>query len=67
MDAVSRRSVLAAAAIGSVATAASAAKAASFGNPDDPPQGQINTTANPASVTDPGPQNPAAGPARTRR
>jgi oxalate decarboxylase len=59
MDAVSRRSVLAAAALGSVATAASAANAASFGNPDDPPQGQINTTSNPSSFTDPGSQNPA--------
>jgi oxalate decarboxylase len=30
-----------------------------FGNPDEPPQGAIN--ANPGSVTDPGPQNPALG------
>ena len=37
----------------------SAARAASFGNPDQPPQGAIN--ASPASVTDPGPQNPALG------
>src|SRR5260370_40174116 len=35
-----------------------AAAAASFGNPDNPPQGAINAK-NPASVTDPGPQNPA--------
>ena len=58
MDPVSRRGVLAAA-VGTVATAAAAANAASFGNPDEPPQGQINTTANPSSFTDPGPQNPA--------
>jgi oxalate decarboxylase len=59
MDPVSRRGVLAAAAAGTVASAAAAANAASFGNPDEPPQGQINTTANPSSFTDPGPQNPA--------
>src|ERR1700753_1721858 len=29
-----------------------------FGNPDDPPQGALNA-ANPRSITDPGPQNPA--------
>lgn len=57
MEPVSRRVVLAAAA-GTVATAA-AANAASFGNPDEPPQGQINTTGNPSSFTDTGPQNPA--------
>jgi oxalate decarboxylase len=59
MDPVSRRGVLAAAVAGTVATAATAANAASFGNPDEPPQGQINTTANPSSFTDIGPQNPA--------
>ena len=59
MDPVSRRGLLAAAAAGTVATAAAAANAASFGNPDEPPQGQINTTTNPSSFTDPGPQNPA--------
>ena len=59
MDPVSRRGVLAAAAAGTVATAAAAANAASFGNPDELPQGQINTTTNPSSFTDPGPQNPA--------
>jgi oxalate decarboxylase len=31
---------------------------ASFGNPDEPPQGAINTQDNPASVSDPGPNNP---------
>jgi oxalate decarboxylase len=59
MEPVSRRGVLAAAAAGTIVTAAAAANAASFGNPDDPPQGQINTTGNPSSFTDPGPQNPA--------
>jgi oxalate decarboxylase len=58
MDPLSRRSVLAAAAAGTVATAA-AANEATFGNPDEPPQGKINTTNNPSSFTDPGPQNPA--------
>jgi oxalate decarboxylase len=59
MDPVSRRGVLAAAVAGTVATAATAANAARFGNPDEPPQGQINTTGNPSSFTDIGPQNPA--------
>lgn len=55
---VSRRNALAAGAAGALATAAAVANAATFGNPDRPPQGAINTTGNPASVTDPGPQNP---------
>jgi oxalate decarboxylase len=59
MDPVSRRGVLAAAAAGTVATAAATANAASFGNPDEPPQGRINTTGSPSSFTAPGPQNPA--------
>jgi oxalate decarboxylase len=37
---------------------ASTARAASFGNPDEPPQGAINAK-NAASITDPGPQNQA--------
>src|SRR6195256_4185054 len=53
----SRRDVLATAAVG-VAMSTTAAAAGSFGNPDEPPQGAINAK-NPASVTDPGPQNPA--------
>jgi oxalate decarboxylase len=53
----SRRDVLAASAVGTAMTV-SAAKAGSFGNPDEPPEGAINAK-NPASVTDPGPQNPA--------
>src|ERR1700730_18549986 len=54
---ISRRGVLAATAAGAVMTATTA-RAASFGNPDEPPQGAINAK-NPGSVTDPGPQNPA--------
>jgi oxalate decarboxylase len=58
LESVSRRGVLAAAAAGTVATAAGAASAQTFGNPDRPPQGAVNTFGNPASATDPGPQNP---------
>jgi oxalate decarboxylase len=54
---ISRREVLAATAAGAVMSAATA-RAASFGNPDEPPQGAINAK-NPASITDPGPQNQA--------
>src|SRR5262249_35721972 len=54
---MSRRSMVAVAA-GSMAAASAAAHAASFGNPDEPPQGAINAR-NPASLTGPGPQNPA--------
>jgi len=54
---ISRRDVLAATAAGAVMSA-STARAASFGNPDEPPQGAINAK-NPASITDPGPQNQA--------
>jgi oxalate decarboxylase len=53
---ISRREMLAATAAGAVA--ATTAGGAEFGNPDEPPQGAINAT-NPASLTDPGPQNPA--------
>lgn len=58
---ISRRNILAATAAGGLTTAATGALAASFGNPDRPPQGAINTKDNPSSVTDPGPQNPALG------
>jgi oxalate decarboxylase len=54
---LSRREMLAATTAGAALTA-TAAHAASFGNPDEPPQGAINAE-NPASATDPGPQNPA--------
>src|SRR3954463_13641965 len=56
---LSRRNMFASAAAGSVLTVAATAKAASFGNPDEPPQGAINTQGNPSSATDPGPHNPA--------
>src|SRR5712675_639326 len=59
MDPVSRRNLLAVTAGGSLAAAAVQAHAQSFGNPDLPPQGAVNTKNNPASITDPGPQNPA--------
>jgi len=59
MKAISRRRILAATAAGGVATAAAAtvAKAASFGNPDEQPQGAANVT-NPNALVDPGPQDP---------
>jgi oxalate decarboxylase len=53
----SRRDILATAAAGTALSTAAAA-AATFGNPDNPPQGAINAR-NPASAVDPGPQNPA--------
>jgi oxalate decarboxylase len=53
---ISRRDVLAVTAAGALVT--TTARAAEFGNPDEPPQGAINAT-NPASLTDPGPQSPA--------
>jgi len=56
MDLYRRRGLLAAAgAIGAV----TAAQAASFGNPDRPPEGAVNAHGNPQSLTDPGPQSPA--------
>jgi oxalate decarboxylase len=58
VEIMSRRNLLAVTAAGSLAAAAAKAQAQSFGNPDLPPQGAINAT-NPASVIDPGPQNPA--------
>jgi oxalate decarboxylase len=58
MATLSRRSILATTAAGGVFAAASVAHAASFGDPDEPPQGAVNTQGNPASVADPGPNNP---------
>ncbi len=58
MDEYSRRNVLVATAAG-LAAAAGSARAQSFGNPDEPLQGAINTLSNPSSVTIPGPNNPA--------
>jgi len=54
----SRRDVLAVSAVG--ALAATSARAASFGNPDLPPQGAINGKG-PGNLADPGPQNPLLG------
>jgi oxalate decarboxylase len=55
---VTRRGLLGAGAGGLAAAVLSVgARAASFGNPDEPAQGAIN--ANPGAVRDPGPQNAA--------
>jgi oxalate decarboxylase len=53
----SRRDVLAASA---AAMTVSAAQGATFGNPDEPPQGAVNAKG-PGNLSDPGPQNPAIG------
>ncbi len=57
---VTRRSLLGAGAAGLAAASVLSveARGASFGNPDEPPQGAVGAT-NPASVTDPGPHSPA--------
>jgi oxalate decarboxylase len=56
---LSRRRLLAGAATAAAAFGvAAAAKGASFGNPDAPPEGRINGKS-PSSLDDPGPQNPA--------
>jgi oxalate decarboxylase len=57
---VTRRSLLGAGAGGLAAASvlSAQARAASFGNPDEPPQGAVNAK-NPASLTDPGPHSPA--------
>ena len=52
---LSRRNILATAAAG--AMSAAAARAADFGNPDQPPEGSVNVT-NPKALVDPGPQDP---------
>src|SRR5947209_9039844 len=54
---ISRRGILAATAAGAAMTAATA-RAASFGNPDEPPQRGINAKML-GSITETGPQNPA--------
>lgn len=56
MSQFSRRKILAASAAGGALTATAAAHAAGvFGNPDMPPEGQMNSTA--GAFADPGPQN----------
>jgi len=59
MEKLTRRDVLAATAAGGLITAATQVHAATFGNPDEPPQGAINTEGNPASTAIIGPNNPA--------
>lgn len=56
MKKVSRRGALAATAAGGAALGATIARAASFGNPDTPPQGAVNVT-NPESLAIPGPHD----------
>jgi oxalate decarboxylase len=55
---LSRRLVMAAGAAGGIAAIATAARAATFGDPDRPPEGAINVK-NPVALVDPGPQDPA--------
>jgi oxalate decarboxylase len=55
---LSRRHILSSGAILGASGLTSAALAATPGNPDEPPQGIINTRNNPRSAADPGPQNP---------
>lgn len=57
MEDLSRRTMLALSALGGAAVASGAAHAATFGNPDQPAEGAINST--PAATSNPGPQNPA--------
>jgi oxalate decarboxylase len=59
MDESSRRNILALGTAAGLAGLASPVLAASPGNPDEPPQGLVNTQQNPRSAVDPGPQNPA--------
>jgi oxalate decarboxylase len=56
---ISRRNMLSVGAAVGVAALASRANAASFGNPDEPPQGIMNARASPRGAVDPGPQNQA--------
>jgi oxalate decarboxylase len=55
---VTRRRILGTAAVAASVLTVEAARAASFGNPDEPPQGALSAK-NPASRTDPGPHSPA--------
>ncbi len=58
MTDLSRRKMLVGAAASAAALGVAAtAKAATFGNPDDPAEGAINAKS-PSSLSDPGPQNP---------
>jgi oxalate decarboxylase len=57
--ALSRRNMLSVGAAAGAAGVATKVAAATFGNPDEPPQGAINTQQTPRGLVDPGPQNPA--------
>jgi oxalate decarboxylase len=52
---LSRRNILTAAAAG-MALSGATARAATFGNPDEPAEGAVNVT-NPKALSDPGPQD----------
>jgi oxalate decarboxylase len=54
---VSRRNILTAGAAAGIGAFATRASAATFGNPDQPPEGSVNVT-NPKALVDPGPQDP---------
>jgi oxalate decarboxylase len=58
MKNLSRREMLLGAAASAAFGVAGGANAASFGNPDRPPEGRINDKS-PSGLNDPGPQNPA--------
>ncbi|MHC2017688.1 cupin domain-containing protein [Methylobacterium sp. CM6247] len=58
MDDITRRIVLLGSTVSGLALTMSTASAATFGNPDAPPQGAVNTLDNPRSLAIPGPQNP---------
>jgi oxalate decarboxylase len=55
----SRRDILTIGAAAGVGAFASRARAGTFGNPDEPPQGLMNTQGNPRIAAEPGAQNPA--------
>ena len=54
----SRRDILGVGAAAGIGAFAARASAATFGNPDEPPQGVVNAQKNSRSAIDPGPQNP---------
>ena len=54
----SRRDILTIGAAAGMGAFATRAGAATFGDPDEPAQGIVNTQGNPRSAVDPGPQNP---------
>ena len=53
----SRRDILTMSAAAGMGAFATRAGAATFGNPDEPAQGIVNTQDNPRGAVDPGPQN----------